>query len=130
MLEEVFADVEVNDRSRLQEILKTLKSQEQDEGQKTKIDYWLAILGDRISSCKSNEKPLLVPESSVPRTEENIVKTTNKSIMIGSVCGVVAALAVGGGYFAAGVALPILALNWYSCCCFRTYRTCYWWYYV
>ncbi|WP_264719898.1 hypothetical protein [Wolbachia endosymbiont (group B) of Eucosma cana] len=109
MLEEVFADVEGNDRSRLQEILKTLKSQEQDEGQKTKIDNWLAILGDRISSCKSNEKPL-VPESSVPRTEENIVKTTNKSIMIGSVCGVVAALAVGGGCFAAGVALPILAL--------------------
>ncbi len=29
---------------------------------------------------------------------------------VGSVCGVVAALAVGGGLFAAGVALPILVL--------------------
>ncbi|WP_265015091.1 SLC41A family transporter [Wolbachia endosymbiont (group B) of Camptogramma bilineatum] len=109
MLEEVFARVEGNDRQRLQEILKTLKSQEQDEGQETKIDNWLARLANSMSNCESNEKPL-VSESSVPRTEENIVKTTNKSIMIGSVCGVVAALAVGGGCFAAGVALPILAL--------------------
>jgi len=109
MLEEVFARVEGNDRKKLQEILKALKSQEQDEGQETKIDNWLAILADSISSCKSNEKPL-VPESRVPKTEENIVKTTNKSIMIGSVCGVIAALTVGGGCFAAGIALPILAL--------------------
>ncbi|MFP3024200.1 MAG: hypothetical protein ACEY3K_15500 [Wolbachia sp.] len=109
MLEEVFARVEGNDRKKLQEILKTLKSQEQDEGQETKIDNWLAILAGSISSCKSNEKPL-VPESRVPKTEENIVKTTNKSIMIGSVCGVIAALTVGGGCFAAGIALPILAL--------------------
>ncbi|WP_264336224.1 MULTISPECIES: magnesium transporter [unclassified Wolbachia] len=123
-----------SDRANLKKILESLKSKEQDEGQETKIDNWLAILADSISSCESNEKPLvpessvprteenivkttcksnekpLVPESSVPRTEENIVKTTNKSIMIGSVCGVVAALAVGGGCFAAGVALPILAL--------------------
>uniref|UniRef100_UPI00333EAF8C magnesium transporter n=1 Tax=Wolbachia endosymbiont (group B) of Pilophorus perplexus TaxID=3066160 RepID=UPI00333EAF8C len=109
MLEEVFARVEGNNRQRLQEILKTLKSQEQDEGQETKIDNWLARLANSMSNCESNEKPL-VSESSVPRTEENIVKTTNKSIMIGSVCGVVAALAVGGGCFAAGVALPILTL--------------------
>ncbi|BDG75645.1 MULTISPECIES: ankyrin repeat domain-containing protein [Wolbachia] len=33
-----------------------------------------------------------------------------KAMKVGSVCGVVAALAVGGGLFAAGVALPILVL--------------------
>jgi len=33
---------------------------------------------------------------------------TNRAIRVGSVCSVVAALAVGGGLFAAGVALPIL----------------------
>lgn len=36
--------------------------------------------------------------------------TTNKPIIIGSVCGVIAGLAVGVGCFAAGVALPILAI--------------------
>ncbi|WP_143689768.1 SLC41A family transporter [Wolbachia endosymbiont of Nilaparvata lugens] len=109
VLEELLNSMQESDRANLKKILESLKSKEQDEGQETKIDNWLAIVADSISSCESNEKPL-VPESSVPRTEENIVKTTNKSIMIGSVCGVVAALAVGGGCFAAGVALPILAL--------------------
>ncbi|WP_264377933.1 WD_0033/WD_0034 family tandem repeat-containing protein [Wolbachia endosymbiont (group B) of Philonthus cognatus] len=69
----------------------------------------------------------LVDESSVPQTEGNItdesstseiesskqkdkVKTTNKPIIIGCVYGAIAALATGGGCFAAGVALPILAL--------------------
>ncbi|MEC4734413.1 MAG: magnesium transporter [Wolbachia endosymbiont of Halictus tumulorum] len=134
VLEELLNSMQESDRANLKKILESLKSKEQDEEQETKIDNWLAILADSISSCESNEKPLvpessvprteenivkttcksnekpLVPESSVPRTEENIVKTTNKSIMIGSVCGVVVALAVGGGCFAAGVALPILAL--------------------
>lgn len=109
VLEELLNSMQESDRANLKKILESLKSKEQDEGQETKIDNWLAIVADSISSCESNEKPL-VPESSVPRTEENIIKTTNKSIMIGSVCGVVAALAVGGGCFAAGVALPILAL--------------------
>ncbi|WP_108784436.1 WD_0033/WD_0034 family tandem repeat-containing protein [Wolbachia endosymbiont of Bemisia tabaci] len=69
----------------------------------------------------------LVDESSIPKTEGNItdesstseiesskqkdkVKTTNKPIIIGCVYGAIAALATGGGCFAAGVALPILAL--------------------
>ncbi|WP_265024999.1 MULTISPECIES: magnesium transporter [unclassified Wolbachia] len=55
----------------------------------------------------------LVDESSIPKTEGNItkdtVKTTNKPIIIGSVCGAIAALAVGLGlYF--GAALPILTM--------------------
>ncbi|MGL9757268.1 MAG: hypothetical protein ACR5LA_00005 [Wolbachia sp.] len=109
VLEELLNSTKENDRAHLKKILETFKNQEQDEGQKTKINDWLAILADSISGCKGNEKPL-VPESRVPKTEENIVKTTNKSIIIGSICGVIAALTVGGGCFAAGIALPILAL--------------------
>ncbi|WP_353278321.1 hypothetical protein [Wolbachia endosymbiont (group B) of Longitarsus flavicornis] len=37
-------------------------------------------------------------------------KPVSKAIVAGAICGVIAALAVGGGCFAAGVALPILAL--------------------
>lgn len=37
-------------------------------------------------------------------------KPANKAIVAGAICGVIAGLAVGGGLFAAGVALPILAL--------------------
>ena len=55
----------------------------------------------------------LVDESSIPKTEGNItkdtVKTTNKPVIIGSVCGAIAALAVGLGlYF--GAALPVLPI--------------------
>ncbi|AGJ98534.1 hypothetical protein wNo_00790 [Wolbachia endosymbiont of Drosophila simulans wNo] len=37
-------------------------------------------------------------------------KPVSKAIVAGAICGVIAGLAVGGGLFAAGVALPILAL--------------------
>ncbi|WP_254229691.1 WD_0033/WD_0034 family tandem repeat-containing protein [Wolbachia pipientis] len=65
-----------------------------------------------MSDCESNEQSSMA-ESIVPKTEGNItqdtVKTTNKPIIIGSVCGAIAALAVGLGlYF--GAALPILTM--------------------
>ncbi|WP_264704425.1 WD_0033/WD_0034 family tandem repeat-containing protein [Wolbachia endosymbiont (group B) of Apotomis betuletana] len=79
-----------------------------------------------MPDCESNEQSSMA-ESIVPKTEGNItdesstseienskqkdkVKTTNKPIIIGCVYGAIAALATGGGCFAAGVALPILAL--------------------
>nr|WP_255445872.1 hypothetical protein [Wolbachia endosymbiont of Drosophila mauritiana] len=138
ILKEVFVGIEEEyDHKRLKEILETLKNQEQNEEQKTKIDGWLEILAKNVPSNHKSDKHPLAPESSIPKAEENIannegmfkiesniskiensdkypqkdtVKTINRSIMIGSVCGVVAALAAGGGCFAAGVALPILAL--------------------
>ncbi|WP_341813782.1 magnesium transporter [Wolbachia endosymbiont (group B) of Germaria angustata] len=65
-----------------------------------------------MSDCESNEQSSMA-ESIVPKTEGNItkdiVKTTNKPIIIGNVCGVIAALAVGLGlYF--GAALPVLPI--------------------
>ncbi|CCE77340.1 MULTISPECIES: magnesium transporter [Wolbachia] len=78
-----------------------------------------------MSDCESNEQYSMA-ESIVPKTEVNItdesstseiesskqkdkVKTTNKPIIIGCVCGAIAALAVGLGlYF--GAALPILTM--------------------
>ncbi|BET29612.1 MAG: magnesium transporter [Wolbachia endosymbiont of Ephestia elutella] len=74
---------------------------------------------DMITLIRKNQpdyeskKQSLVDESSIPKTEGNItkdtVKTTNKPIIIGSVCGSIAALAVGLGlYF--GAALPILTM--------------------
>uniref|UniRef100_A0AAU7YL33 Uncharacterized protein n=1 Tax=Wolbachia endosymbiont of Oeneis ivallda TaxID=3171168 RepID=A0AAU7YL33_9RICK len=137
VLKEVSVGIEEHDRERLKNILETLKNQGQDEEQKTKIDDWLEILAKNVSSSHKSDKQPLAPESSIPKAEENIannegnngavkikcnkfkignsgqkdtVKTTNKSIMIGSVCGAIALLAVGGGCFAAGVALPMLAL--------------------
>ncbi len=79
-----------------------------------------------MPDCERNEQSSMA-ESIVPKTEGNItdesstseiesskqkdkVKTTNKPIIIGCVYGAIAALATGGGCFAAGVALPILAL--------------------
>lgn len=79
-----------------------------------------------MPDCESNEQSSMAG-SSIPKTEGNItdesstseienskqkdkVKTTNKPIIIGCVYGAIAALATGGGCFAAGVALPILAL--------------------
>ncbi|UIP91643.1 magnesium transporter [Wolbachia pipientis] len=72
----------------------------------------LTVLKKIISGCESQEQSS-VTESSVPQTEVNItkdtVKTTNKPIIIGSVCGAIAALAVGLGlYF--GAALPVLPI--------------------
>lgn len=87
----------------------------------------LTVLKKVMSDCKSQEQSL-VAESRVSQTEGNNiidesstseienskqkdkVKTTNKPIIIGCVYGAIAALATGGGCFAAGVALPILAL--------------------
>ncbi len=65
-----------------------------------------------MSDCENNEQSSMA-ESIVPKTEGNItkdtVKTTNKPIIIGSVCGAIAALAVGLGlYF--GAALPVLTM--------------------
>ncbi|RDD34219.1 Piwi/Argonaute/Zwille siRNA-binding domain protein [Wolbachia endosymbiont of Cylisticus convexus] len=94
VLKEVFASVKEHERKRLTEILETLKNQEQDEEQKTKIDSWLEILAKSVSNSH----------------KKDTVKAINKSIMIGSVCGVIAALAVGIGCSIDGVALPILAL--------------------
>ncbi|WCR59680.1 MAG: hypothetical protein PG978_001128 [Wolbachia endosymbiont of Ctenocephalides felis wCfeF] len=99
ILNEVFVGIEFG-RKELQKILETLKNQEQNEKQKTKIDDWLEILAKSVPSYEDNEKPL-APESSI---------SNNKSILIGSVCGVIAALAVSGGCFAAGVTLPISAI--------------------
>lgn len=62
----------------------------------------LTVFKKIISGCESQEQSS-VAESSVPQTEGNItkdtVKTTNKPIIIGSVCGAIAALAVGLGLF-------------------------------
>lgn len=86
----------------------------------------LTLIQKNMPDYESNEQSL-VGESSIPKTEGNItnesstseiesskqkdkVKTTNKPIIIGCVYGAIAALATGGGCFAAGVALPILAL--------------------
>ncbi|WP_374699332.1 ankyrin repeat domain-containing protein [Wolbachia endosymbiont (group A) of Limnophora tigrina] len=55
----------------------------------------------RDCTCDKERKQLL------KKAED---KYKYKAMKVGSVCGVVAALAVGGGLFAAGVALPILAL--------------------
>ncbi|MFV1011557.1 magnesium transporter [Wolbachia endosymbiont of Nasonia vitripennis] len=74
---------------------------------------------DMITLIKKNQpdyeskEQSLVDESSIPKTEGNItkdtVKTTNKPIIIGSVCGAIAELAVGLGlYF--GAALPVLPI--------------------
>ncbi|WP_286231780.1 magnesium transporter [Wolbachia pipientis] len=65
-----------------------------------------------MPDCESSEQSSMA-ESIVPKTEGNItkdtVKTTNKPIIIGSVCGAIAALAVGLGlYF--GAALPVLTM--------------------
>ncbi|WP_246038573.1 hypothetical protein [Wolbachia endosymbiont of Leptopilina clavipes] len=64
---------------------------------------------DMITLIKKNQpdyeskEQSLVDESSIPKTEGNItkdtVKTTNKPIIIGSVCGAIAELAVGLGLF-------------------------------
>ncbi|MDX5462095.1 MAG: ankyrin repeat domain-containing protein [Wolbachia endosymbiont of Tetragnatha montana] len=44
------------------------------------------------------------------RAERLLEKAASKAIKTGSICGIIGALAVGGGLFAAGVELPILAL--------------------
>ncbi|WP_264953814.1 WD_0033/WD_0034 family tandem repeat-containing protein [Wolbachia endosymbiont (group A) of Endotricha flammealis] len=122
ILKEVF--VGIHDHKRLQEILETLKNQEQNEEQKTKIDGWLEILVESISKNEKNiannkgtkdkDNDAVEIESNTFKIEnsdqKDIVKTTNKSIMIGSVCGVIAALAVGIGCGIAGVELSILAI--------------------
>ncbi|BDG76676.1 MULTISPECIES: hypothetical protein [Wolbachia] len=140
VLEEVFVGIEEYDHTKLKKILETLKNQEQNEEQKTKIDGWLEILTKNVSSSHKSDKQPLAPESSIPKAEENIannegmkdtfkiesniskrensdkypqkdtVKTINRSIMIGSVYGFIAALVVSGGCFAAGVELSILAI--------------------
>ncbi|WP_341815964.1 MULTISPECIES: magnesium transporter [unclassified Wolbachia] len=112
MLEKAFANVRKDHLNKTKEVLEILKNQEQDEKEKTKIDGWLEVLKKIISGCESQEQSS-VAESSVPQTEGNItkdtVKTTNKPIIIGSVCGAIAALAVGLGlYFSA--ALPVLPI--------------------
>ncbi|MDG7053691.1 MAG: hypothetical protein LKM45_07610, partial [Wolbachia endosymbiont of Alcedoecus sp.] len=55
---------------------------------------------------------ILFTEPSNENVEQlkNIAKTTNKPIIIGIACGVIAGLAVRVGCFAFGVALPILAI--------------------
>lgn len=65
VLKEVFAGVEEHDRKRLTEILETLKNQEQNEEQKTKIDGWLEILAKSVSSNYKSDKQSLAPERTV-----------------------------------------------------------------
>ncbi|WCR59875.1 MAG: hypothetical protein PG978_001323 [Wolbachia endosymbiont of Ctenocephalides felis wCfeF] len=50
------------------------------------------------------------PSNGNVKQPKNTAKTTNKPIIIGSVCSVIAALAVGVGCGVAGVALPMLAI--------------------
>lgn len=58
----------------------------------------LTLIKKNVPNYESKEQSL-VDESSIPKTEGNItkdtVKTTNKPIIIGSVCGAIAALEVG-----------------------------------
>lgn len=45
-----------------------------------------------------------------PNVENKLFSPTSKAIVAGAICSVIAGLAVGGGLFAAGASLPILAL--------------------
>lgn len=72
------------------------------------------LLNSMVSVCYDELKHFLWrtgnhdPLNEIYKIEKSIA--TNRAIRVGSVCGVMAALAVGGGLFAAGVALPILAI--------------------
>ncbi|KAG8174681.1 hypothetical protein JTE90_027151 [Oedothorax gibbosus] len=56
-----------------------------------------------------NQKPGEYLEHSLTKAGRD-KEITSKAVKVGCVCGVIAALAVGGGLFAAGIELPILAL--------------------
>ncbi|WP_264336673.1 MULTISPECIES: WD_0033/WD_0034 family tandem repeat-containing protein [unclassified Wolbachia] len=119
VLEKIMSGCESNEQSSMAEsIVPKTEGNITDESSTSEISI--------MSDCESNEQSSMA-ESIVPKTEGNItdesstseiesskqkdkVKTTNKPIIIGCVYGAIAALATGGGCFAAGVALPILAL--------------------
>ncbi|MGL9688515.1 MAG: hypothetical protein ACR5K6_01920 [Wolbachia sp.] len=65
---------------------------------------------DQLVSSTLKEENDDMSQPSTDFDDKSTAKTTNKPIIIGSVCGVIAGLAVSVGCFATGVALPILAI--------------------
>ncbi|WP_353279223.1 sulfite exporter TauE/SafE family protein [Wolbachia endosymbiont (group B) of Xanthorhoe designata] len=66
---------------------------------------------DNLSETSlASDESTINSKSNSANESESRKDAANKAIVAGAICGVIAGLAVGGGLFAAGVALPILAL--------------------
>ncbi|MDR1139296.1 MAG: hypothetical protein LBJ80_01155 [Rickettsiales bacterium] len=114
ILKGVFTIIKEDERNGIKSILEEAKNETEDHTEKAKIDGWLETLNQVENGVHRNveekERPL---SESATQPSENTAKTeqvTNKPIIVGSVCGAIAALAVIGGCFAVGIQLPILTI--------------------
>ncbi|MDR3131568.1 MAG: hypothetical protein LBU02_00490 [Rickettsiales bacterium] len=120
ILKEVLTSLEKDDREKIQTILQNSSILDKinqvldsitakDEG----VPQPQAEANTEDLRTQNTAKPLVTKpgnqdSNTVHRVEDSM--SADKPLVIGSVCGAIAALAVIGGCFAAGVALPILAI--------------------
>ncbi|NUX01574.1 hypothetical protein GO685_03635 [Wolbachia endosymbiont of Madathamugadia hiepei] len=113
VLKEVWAGEELFCREKIKTILQ--KAEDRDM-----LDKILQVEKDTENEAKVDDNQLVsltlkeenddISQPSTDFDDKSTAKTTNKPIIIGSVCSVIAALAVGVGCGVAGIQLPILVI--------------------
>ncbi|WP_395461000.1 hypothetical protein [Wolbachia endosymbiont (group B) of Ablattaria laevigata] len=105
--EEFFASLSEDELKKIKVAIEREFTNEQCVQQKENLEKLITSIRDLIENRVKAESST---DKINPNVENKLFSPTSKAIVAGAICSVIAGLAVGGGLFAAGVALQMLTL--------------------